>query len=93
MSGQLLDQKRKKTKDAYSYSYFELVNDIHIHILTCMHTYVDIVFFLLVLREAYRDKINICMCMYGKNIQRDKNVENNTITELTKYLKNRIKRV
>lgn len=33
------------------------------------------------------------MCMYGKNIQRDKNVENNTITELTKYLKSRIKRV
>lgn len=31
--------------------------------------------------------------MYGKNIQRDKNVENNTITELTKYLKSRIKRV
>lgn len=30
------------------------------------------------------------MYMYGKNIRRDKNVKKNTITELTKYLKNRI---
>lgn len=32
------------------------------------------------------------MCMYGKNIRRYENVENNTITELTKYLKSRIKK-